>query len=76
MFCLKLLFNVLYFVIQVEYTYPAQFNISAGAKDLIARLLKHNPMQRLPIQGVLHHPWVVECSTKKPTTLNNEEPPQ
>ncbi|XP_030276468.1 aurora kinase A [Sparus aurata] len=61
---------------RVEYTYPAQFNISAGAKDLIARLLKHNPMQRLPIQGVLHHPWVVECSTKKPTTLNNEEPPK
>ncbi|KAM8756898.1 aurora kinase A [Acanthopagrus schlegelii] len=61
---------------RVEYTYPAQFNISAGAKDLIAKLLKHNPMQRLPIQGVLQHAWVVECSTKKPTTLNNEEPPQ
>ncbi|XP_073324592.1 aurora kinase A [Pagrus major] len=61
---------------RVEYTYPAQSNFTAGAKDLIARLLKHNPMQRLPIQGVLCHPWVVECSTKKPTTLNNEEPTQ
>uniref|UniRef100_A0A3B4Y2E5 non-specific serine/threonine protein kinase n=1 Tax=Seriola lalandi dorsalis TaxID=1841481 RepID=A0A3B4Y2E5_SERLL len=58
---------------RVEYTYPAQSNISAGAKDLVARLLKHNPMHRLPIQGVLSHPWVVECSTKKPTTLNNED---
>ncbi|XP_029005706.1 aurora kinase A [Betta splendens] len=55
---------------RVEYTYPAQTNISAGAKDLVARLLKHNPMHRLPIQGVLSHPWVVESSTKKPTTLN------
>lgn len=58
---------------RVEYTYPAQTNISAGAKDLVARLLKHNPMHRLPIQGVLSHPWVVESSTKKPTTLNKEE---
>lgn len=61
---------------RVEYTYPAQANISAGAKDLVARLLKHNPMHRLPIQGVLSHPWVVESSTKKPTTLKNEEPSQ
>ncbi|XP_040889894.1 aurora kinase A [Toxotes jaculatrix] len=58
---------------RVEYTYPAQANISAGAKDLVARLLKHNPMHRLPIEGVLSHPWVVQCSTKKPTTMNNEE---
>ncbi|XP_023150231.2 aurora kinase A [Amphiprion ocellaris] len=58
---------------RVEYSYPAQSNISAGAKDLVARLLKHNPMHRLPIQGVISHPWVVENSTKKPTTLSNEE---
>ncbi|TKS70650.1 Aurora kinase A-B [Collichthys lucidus] len=61
---------------RVEYTYPAQADISAGAKDLVAKLLKHNPMHRLPIQGVLSHPWVVECSTKKPTTINNTEPSQ
>lgn len=59
---------------RVEYTYPAQSNITAGAKDLVARLLKHNPMQRLPIHGVLSHPWVVENSTKKPTTMNVEAP--
>ncbi|XP_037642043.1 aurora kinase A [Sebastes umbrosus] len=58
---------------RVEYTYPTQVAISAGAKDLVAKLLKHNPMHRLPIQGVLTHPWVVESSTKTPTTLNNEE---
>uniref|UniRef100_A0A3Q1GSN2 non-specific serine/threonine protein kinase n=1 Tax=Acanthochromis polyacanthus TaxID=80966 RepID=A0A3Q1GSN2_9TELE len=58
---------------RVEYTYPAQSNISAGAKDLVAKLLKHNPMHRLPIQGVISHPWVVENSTKKPTTFSSEE---
>ncbi|XP_071350750.1 aurora kinase A [Trachinotus anak] len=61
---------------RVEYTYPAQSSISAGAKDLVARLLKHNPMHRLPIEGVLTHPWVAEYSTKKPTTLNNDETSQ
>ncbi|XP_008319306.1 aurora kinase A [Cynoglossus semilaevis] len=61
---------------RVEYTYPAHLNISAGAKSLVAQLLKHNPMHRLPVQGVLCHPWVVECSTKKPTTLKAGEPGQ
>uniref|UniRef100_A0A8C5I291 non-specific serine/threonine protein kinase n=1 Tax=Gouania willdenowi TaxID=441366 RepID=A0A8C5I291_GOUWI len=46
-------------------------NFSAGVKDLIARLLKHNPMHRLPIEGVLSHPWVSEYSTKKPMTLSS-----
>lgn len=63
-------------VIQVEYTYPTQTNISAGAKDLVASLLKHNPMHRLPIQGVLTHPWVVVSSTKKPTTITNVQSSQ
>uniref|UniRef100_A0A3B5R4Z7 non-specific serine/threonine protein kinase n=1 Tax=Xiphophorus maculatus TaxID=8083 RepID=A0A3B5R4Z7_XIPMA len=57
---------------RVEYSYPPRGSISAGAKDLVAKLLKHNPMQRLPIEGVLSHPWVHHCSTKKPTTLNSE----
>ncbi|KAK7915631.1 hypothetical protein WMY93_011392 [Mugilogobius chulae] len=57
---------------RVEYTYPPQYNISAGAKDLVAKLLKHNPLHRMPIDGVMAHPWVVENSTKKPTTLNQE----
>nr|XP_020452787.1 aurora kinase A [Monopterus albus] len=61
---------------RVEYTYPTPDLISAGAKDLVARLLKHNPMHRLPIQGVLSHPWVAEFSTKKPVTVNSEEPSQ
>lgn len=61
---------------RVEYTYPHQLNISAGAKDLVAKLLKHNPMHRLPIQGVMVHPWVAENSSKKPTTFNHDSPRQ
>lgn len=50
---------------RVEFTYPT--HVSECSRDLINRLLKHNPMLRLPIQGVLAHPWVVENSSKKPT---------
>lgn len=58
---------------KVAYTYPAHVDVSDGAKDLVARLLKHNPMHRLPTQGVLSHPWVVATSTKKPTTRTIEQ---
>ncbi|XP_072308715.1 aurora kinase A [Eucyclogobius newberryi] len=61
---------------RVEYTYPPQYNISAGAKDLVAKLLRHNPLHRLNIIGVMAHPWVVENSTKKPTNLTGESPSQ
>ncbi|XP_026111574.1 aurora kinase C-like [Carassius auratus] len=50
---------------RVEFTYPS--HVSEGSRDLIGRLLKHNPMHRLPIQSVLEHPWVLENSSKKPT---------
>ncbi|XP_019716695.1 aurora kinase A isoform X1 [Hippocampus comes] len=58
---------------RVEYSYPSQSSVSALAKDLISLLLKHNPAQRLPIQGVLSHQWVVQNSTKKPSTHTTEE---
>ncbi|XP_067412564.1 aurora kinase C-like isoform X3 [Emydura macquarii macquarii] len=32
--------------------------MSEGARDLIARLLRHNPAERLPLPAVLEHPWV------------------
>ncbi|XP_069035544.1 aurora kinase A isoform X2 [Lepisosteus oculatus] len=50
---------------RVEFSYPAF--VSEGSRDLINKLLKHNPIQRLPLQGVLTHPWVTENSTKRPT---------
>ncbi|XP_037108310.1 aurora kinase A [Syngnathus acus] len=58
---------------RVEYSYPSQSSVSELAKDLISRLLKHNPAYRLPIKGVLSHPWVVQNSTKKPSAHGMEE---
>ncbi|XP_059919145.1 aurora kinase B [Gadus macrocephalus] len=32
--------------------------VSEGAKDLISKLLRHNPVNRLPLRDVLEHPYV------------------
>lgn len=49
---------------KVEFQFP-QF-VAEGARDMISKLLKHNPNQRLPLKNVLEHPWTVENSTKHP----------
>ncbi|XP_066578552.1 aurora kinase B isoform X1 [Amia ocellicauda] len=32
--------------------------VSDGARDLISKLLRHNPAMRLPLRSVQDHPWV------------------
>jgi len=34
-------------------------NISAGAKDLVAKMLRKRPEKRLSVKEILAHPWVV-----------------
>ncbi|XP_066443665.1 aurora kinase A [Eleutherodactylus coqui] len=50
---------------KVEYQFPPY--VIEGARDLISKLLKHNPNHRLPLKDILDHPWIVENSTKHPT---------
>ncbi|KIM52294.1 hypothetical protein SCLCIDRAFT_569321 [Scleroderma citrinum Foug A] len=38
--------------------------VSPEARDLISKLLKHNPEERLPLSEVLRHPWIVKYRTK------------
>ncbi|XP_069809851.1 aurora kinase A isoform X2 [Dendropsophus ebraccatus] len=49
---------------KVEYQFPP--HVSEGARDLISKLLKHNPNHRLPLKDVLEHPWIVQNSSKHP----------
>ena len=44
------------YCLQVDLKFPK--NISDGARDLISKLLRHNPVDRLPLQSVIDHPWV------------------
>ncbi|XP_078508141.1 aurora kinase A isoform X2 [Lissotriton helveticus] len=58
---------------KVEYQFPS--SVSDGARDLISKLLKHNPYQRLPLKDVMEHPWIVANSSKRPTSQRNSITP-
>ncbi|NXF06575.1 AURKA kinase, partial [Smithornis capensis] len=49
---------------RVEFSFPP--SVTEGARDLISKLLKHNPFHRLPLKDVLLHPWITANSTKTP----------
>ncbi|NXO15081.1 AURKA kinase, partial [Oriolus oriolus] len=51
---------------RVEFKFPPF--VTEGAKDLISKLLKHNPFHRLPLKDVLLHPWITANSTKIPSS--------
>ena len=42
--------------LQVDLKFPR--NVSDGARDLISKLLRHSPVDRLSLQSVIDHPWV------------------
>ncbi|XP_071786049.1 aurora kinase-like [Asterias amurensis] len=52
-------------IAKVDFTFPS--HVSAGARDLVLKLLKHNPSHRLPLAGVLAHPWILEKAHKTMT---------
>ncbi|XP_034739788.1 aurora kinase B isoform X3 [Etheostoma cragini] len=43
-------------IMKVDLKFPK--NVSAGAQDLISKLLRHSPIDRLSLQSVIDHPWV------------------
>ena len=54
---------------RVEFTFPDC--VPEGARDLISRLLKHNPSQRPTLKEVLEHPWITANS--KPSSCQKKE---
>ncbi|KAM5304827.1 aurora kinase A isoform 2-T2 [Glossophaga mutica] len=57
---------------RVEFTFP-DF-VPEGARDLIARLLMHNPSQRPTLKEVLEHPWITANSSKPLSSQKPKEP--
>ncbi|XP_074012896.1 aurora kinase A [Numenius arquata] len=55
---------------RVEFKFPPF--VSEGARDLISKLLKHNPFHRLPLKDVLLHPWITANSTKMPDSTKGD----
>ncbi|XP_048689819.1 aurora kinase C isoform X2 [Caretta caretta] len=48
--------------------------MSEGSRDLISKLLRHNPAERLPLQAVLEHPWVKAHSRRVLPPVFNPAP--
>jgi calcium-dependent protein kinase len=45
--------------------------ISAGAKDVVKRLLKQNPAERMTAAEALNHPWVREGGVATDTPIDD-----
>ncbi|XP_033125373.1 aurora kinase A-A-like [Anneissia japonica] len=50
-------------ITKVDYKFPDY--VSEGAKDLISKLLRHNPTSRLRLHEVLEHPWIMKYAEVK-----------
>ena len=46
-------------ILNVEYGFPAQVEISDSCKDLLTRILVADPAERMSIPQIMQHPWCV-----------------
>jgi len=49
-------------IMKVDLQFPP--HVSAGARDLIRKLLQKTPASRLPLEEVKTHPWIVAMTSK------------
>ncbi|KAK3235266.1 Phosphatidylinositol:ceramide phosphoinositol transferase (IPC synthase) [Cymbomonas tetramitiformis] len=47
-------------ILRVDLTFPKAIPVSDDAKDIITQLLKKDPRQRMPLDQVLKHSWIVK----------------
>ncbi|KAE9002585.1 Aurora kinase [Phytophthora rubi] len=47
-------------IAHVDLKFPS--HVSAEARDLLVKILRHDPQQRLPLERVLQHPWILQHS--------------
>jgi len=47
-------------IMRVDLEFPS--HVSLGARDLIKKLLQKTPINRLPLQDVKQHPWIIEMT--------------
>lgn len=51
-------------IVRLDYHFPKFIN--SDAQDLIVRLLKINPNERIPLEEVLTHPWILKNKANWP----------
>lgn len=57
---------------EVEFHFPEDIAVSDGAKDLISRLLRKNPAERLTASEILTHKWMAHGPTQSPLSTSTE----
>jgi len=57
-------------IINVKYRFPPDF--PQQAKDLVMKILKKNPKNRLSLQEIKNHSWLNDGSDKKVVKKTNE----
>uniref|UniRef100_M4BQC1 Aurora kinase n=1 Tax=Hyaloperonospora arabidopsidis (strain Emoy2) TaxID=559515 RepID=M4BQC1_HYAAE len=45
-------------IAHVDLKFPS--HVSSDARDLLLKILRHDPRQRMPLERVLAHPWIVQ----------------
>ncbi|XP_053119835.1 aurora kinase B [Hemicordylus capensis] len=61
-------------IVAVDFKFPPF--VTEGARDLITKLLRRNPADRLPLQAVMEHPWVKANSRRVLPPVFNAAPPK
>ncbi|KAI5956938.1 IPL1 [Candida jiufengensis] len=59
-------------ILKVDLKFPTTTKLDNDAIDLIFRLLKFNPQERISLDQVLEHPWIIKNSTKWVNLSKNE----
>lgn len=60
-------------ITKVDLHFPSY--CSVGAKDVVRKLLQHDPFKRLSLEGILEHPWIKENAKEHPSTSGSSSTP-
>ena len=53
-------------ILRVDLRFPAHPHVSDGAKDLIRQLLVKSPKERMSLENIFSHPWIVHNTAQHP----------
>ncbi|XP_043286257.1 aurora kinase C-like [Venturia canescens] len=56
---------------KAQYKFPS--HVSEGARDFISKLLVIEPAHRMPLDGILTHPWITKTKTAQPIKQSSKK---
>ena len=58
-------------IVNVSYKFPVNVKVSKECKDLIMKMLVHDPQQRISLRDVMLHPFINEYNDDKCSNVDN-----